>query len=106
MYEIPLKTGKEMLAKNMIRVGIDIGGTFTDLVAADEKHSLWKSKVLTTPIDRSIGALGAARRLLEKEGVDARLVRVVTHATTLASNAFLTVNIRKPDLVTISGSIE
>jgi len=103
MYEIPLKTGKEMLAKNMIRVGIDIGGTFTDLVAADEKHGLWKIKILTTPTDPSIGALGAVRRLLEKEGVDPRLVRVVSHATTLASNALLTGNIPKTALVTTLG---
>src|SRR5712691_11211326 len=78
MYEIPLKARKEMVAKNMI-------------------------KVLTTPTDPSIGALGAVRRLLEKEGVDPRLVRVVTHATTLASNALLTGNIPKTALVTTSG---
>src|SRR3989454_8732327 len=103
MCEIPLKAGKEMVAKNVIRVGIDIGGTFTDLVAADEKHSLWKIKVLTTPTDPSTGALGAARRLLEKEGVDPRLVSVVTHATTLASKALLTGNIPKTALVMTSG---
>jgi len=103
MCEITLKARKEMVAKNMIRVGIDIGGTFTDLVAADEKHGLWKIKILTTPTDPSIGALGAVRRLLEKEGVDPRLVRVVTHATTLASNALLTGNIPKTALVTTLG---
>src|SRR5881409_1199942 len=103
MCKIHLKAGKEMVAKNVIRVGIDIGGTFTDLVAADEKHSLWKIKVLTKPTDPSIGALGAVRRLLEKEGADPRLVRVVTHATTLASNALLTGNIPKTALVTTSG---
>src|SRR6058998_3713433 len=103
MCEIPLKARKEMVAKNMIRVGIDIGGTFTDLVAVDEKHGLWKIKVLTKPTDPSIGALGAVRRLLEKEGADPRLVRVVTHATTLASNALLTGNIPKTALVTTSG---
>src|SRR5437879_7434743 len=103
MCQIALKSGKEVVAKNMIRVGIDIGGTFTDLVAADEKHSLWKIKVLTTPTYPSIVALSEVRRLLEKEGVDPRLVRVVTHATTLASNALLTGNIPKTALVTTSG---
>src|SRR2546425_2577881 len=103
MCKIPLKAGKEMVAKNEIRVGIDIGGTFTDLVAADGKHSLWRIKVLTTPTDPSIGALEAVRRLLEKDAVDPRLVRVVIHATTLASNALLTGNIPKTALVTTSG---
>src|SRR3989475_6552472 len=102
MCQIALKSGKEVVAKNMIRVGIDIGGTFTDLVAEDEKHGLWKIKVLTTPTDPSIGALGSVRRLL-KEGVNPRLVRVVSHATTLASNALLTGNIPKTALVTTSG---
>jgi N-methylhydantoinase A len=101
--EIPLKATKVVVAKNRIRVGIDIGGTFTDLVATDEKRDVWKIKVLTTPTDPSIGALDAVRRLLEKEGVDPHLVRVVIHATTLASNALLTGNIPKTALFTTSG---
>src|SRR6267143_6303279 len=92
-----------MVARKSIRVGIDIGGTFTDLVATDEKRGVWKIKVLTTPTDPSTGALDAVRRLLEKEGVDPRFVRVVIHATTLASNALLTGNIPKTALVTTSG---
>src|SRR5713226_6117255 len=92
-----------MVARKLIRVGIDIGGTFTDLVATDEKRGVWKIKVLTTPKDPSMGALDAVRRLLDKEGVDAGLVRVVIHATTLASNALLTGNIPKTALVTTLG---
>jgi N-methylhydantoinase A len=98
-----VRGSKELVAKNTIRVGIDIGGTFTDLVASDEKREVWKIKVLTTPADPSIGALEALGRLLEEEGVDPRLVRVVIHATTLASNALLTGNIPKTALVTTSG---
>ncbi|TMH94392.1 hydantoinase/oxoprolinase family protein [Candidatus Bathyarchaeota archaeon] len=98
-----LKTGKEMVARNTIRVGIDIGGTFTDLVAADAKRGVWKIKVLTTPTDPSVGALDAVRRLLEKPKVDAGLVGAVIHATTLASNALLTGDIPKTALVTTSG---
>src|SRR6266852_3782603 len=95
--------GKEMVGRNMIRVGIDIGGTFTDLVATNENRGFWKIKVLTTPTDPSMGALDAVRRLLDKEGVDAGLVRVVIHATTLASNALLTGTIPKAALVTTGG---
>src|SRR2546425_6079060 len=84
-------------------VGIDIGGTFTDLVATDEKRGVWKFKVLTTPTDPSLGALDAVQRLLEKERVDAGLVRVVIHATTLASNALLTGSVPKTALVTTAG---
>ena len=92
-----------MVARNTIRVGIDIGGTFTDLVATDEERGVWKIKVLTTPRDPSVGALDAVRRLLEKERVDAGLVRVVIHATTLASNALLTGNVPRIALVTTAG---
>src|SRR3989442_3639840 len=92
-----------MVARNSIRVGIDIGGSFTDLVATDEKRGVWKIKVLTTPTDPSLGALDAIRRLLEKERVDAGLVRVVIHATTLASNALLTGSVPKTALVTTAG---
>jgi N-methylhydantoinase A len=92
-----------MVAKNTIRVGIDIGGTFTDLVATDGKREVWKIKVLTTATDPSTGALDAVRRLLEKESIAASLVRVVIHATTLASNALLTGNIPKTALVTTAG---
>src|SRR6266571_645077 len=87
----------------MIRVGTDIGGTFTDLVATDGRRRVWKIKVLTTPTDPSVGALDAVRRLLEKEKLDASLVRVVIHATTLASNALLTGNIPRAALVTTAG---
>src|SRR6266700_1765272 len=92
-----------MVGRNTIRVGIDIGGTFTDLVATDEKRGIRKIKVLTTPTDPSAGALDAVRRLLEKETVEASLVRVVIHATTLASNALLTGKIPRAALVTTSG---
>jgi N-methylhydantoinase A len=102
-FEIRLPAGKKMVARNTIRVGIDIGGTFTDLVATDEERGVWKIKVLTTPRDPSVGALDAVRRLLEKERVDAGLVRVVIHATTLASNALLTGNAPKTALVTTAG---
>jgi len=95
--------GKDAVRKEIVRVGIDIGGTFTDLVATGEKRRIWKIKVLTTPTDPSTGALDAVRSLLEKEGVDPRLVRIVIHATTLASNALLTGNIPKTAVVTTSG---
>src|SRR3989441_4622917 len=102
-FEIRLTAGKEMIARNTIRVGIDIGGTFTDLVATDEKRGVWKIKVLTTPTDPSVGALDAIRRLRDREDVDPSLVRVVIHATTLASNALLTGNVPKTALVTTAG---
>ncbi|HZY47980.1 MAG TPA: hydantoinase/oxoprolinase N-terminal domain-containing protein, partial [Candidatus Bathyarchaeia archaeon] len=91
------------VAGDSIRVGIDIGGTFTDLVATGRTCETWKVKVLTTPKDPSTGVLDAARKLLAGEGVRANRVRVVIHATTLASNALLTGNIPRTALVTTAG---
>src|SRR5690242_7717890 len=91
-----------MVTKNAVREGIDIGGTFTDLVATDEKRREWRIKVLTTRTDLSVGALEAVQRLL-KADVDPSFVRVVIHATTLASNALLSGKIPKTALVTTTG---
>lgn len=87
----------------MVRVGIDIGGTFTDLLALARDGHAWKIKVLTTPSDPSRGALDAVRRLVEREKVRPNLMKVVIHATTLASNALLTGNVSRTALVTTAG---
>ena len=87
----------------MVRVGIDIGGTFTDLLATHGNRRFWKVKVLTTPSDPSIGALDAVRRLVKEDKANPRHVEVVIHATTLASNALLTGSILRTALVTTAG---
>ncbi len=89
--------------KRSIRLGIDIGGTFTDLVAEDSSGELWRVKVPTTPSAPAQGALESVRRLLEDYQVDPRRVKVVVHATTLASNALLTGTLPKVALVTTEG---
>jgi N-methylhydantoinase A len=95
------KDGKN--SRNVVRVGIDIGGTFTDLLATEGNRRFRKIKVLTTPSDPSIGALAAVRTLVKGDRVDPKLVEVVIHATTLASNALLTGNIPRTALVTTAG---
>ncbi len=70
-------------------LGIDIGGTFTDLVLsgpAGERHAL---KVLTTPDDPSRAAVEGVRALLGQSKVAAKNVARVVHATTLFTNALI-----------------
>ena len=67
-------------------VGVDIGGTFTDVVVLDEaRRELQIGKVATTPDDQSTGFITA----LDGLGVPYDAIDLVTHGTTVATNAVL-----------------
>ena len=72
------------------RIGVDIGGTFTDLVMLDTATGrLASDKVLTTPRDPSVGVLEGVGRILQANGAAARDVEHVIHGTTLVANAVI-----------------
>ncbi len=87
----------------MQRVGIDVGGTFTDLFAWDDSVSrerpIREAKVLSTPADPSIGAMEA----LSRAGIDPGDIGVVIHGTTIATNALLERSYPEPALITTRG---
>ena len=69
------------------RLGIDIGGTFTDALLLDETSGTMRiAKVSSTPADPSIGFLEAARRILAEAGVAPEELRLVVHGTTVAAS--------------------
>ena len=71
----------------MWHVGIDVGGTFTDLFAANgESGETISAKVLTTAGDRSVGVLNA----LEAAAIAPAEISVLVHGTTTATNALAT----------------
>src|ERR1700743_1294443 len=77
----------------MLTIGIDVGGTFTDLVAIDAAGHTVFAKSLSTPQDQSIGVMAGleelARRLnLSRADMLAQTQRLV-HGTTVATNALL-----------------
>ncbi len=72
----------------MIRVGIDVGGTFTDLIARGPRGNLVRLKVPTTPRAPETGALAALTALLAK-GTEAAGIGLIAHASTIATNALL-----------------
>src|SRR5690349_5273771 len=77
----------------MYRIGIDVGGTFTDLVAVDDFGKATLAKVPSTPEDPSVGVLDGLRLLAETLGTElsallAETERIV-HGTTVATNALL-----------------
>jgi len=71
-------------------VGIDIGGTFTDVILA-EQHSqqLYAAKRLTTPDNPTEGVIAALDDALDQAGIGAASLARVVHATTLATNLIL-----------------
>lgn len=77
----------------MHRIGIDVGGTFTDLVAVDDQGRVTLAKAASTPSDQSQGVMAGLQRLAEALGLDravmlAQTERIV-HGTTVATNALL-----------------
>jgi N-methylhydantoinase A len=73
-----------------LRVGIDIGGTFTDvLLSDDEVGRQWFGKTLTTPADPAVGVVTGLREVLASAGAAGADVRTVVHGTTLVTNAIL-----------------
>ena len=90
-------------AANAPRLGVDIGGTFTDIVAATEAGGLAVRKILSTPEDYAAGVIAGARSALEDLGVPAEDVSEVVHATTVATNAILQRAGARCALVTTAG---
>jgi N-methylhydantoinase A len=86
------------------RLGVDVGGTFTDLLLIDEDSGkTFTAKVPSTPQDSSIGVLNGVARICEESGVDPSAIRRVMHGTTVATNAVLTGKGARVGLVTTRG---
>ena len=86
------------------RVGIDIGGTFTDLTLVDDESGrLWVGKLLTTPDDPSVAVCEGLAELLRETGTSPRELRNVIHGTTLVTNAIIERKGAKTALLTTRG---
>jgi N-methylhydantoinase A len=86
------------------RVGIDIGGTFTDAALVDgETGQVRVVKVLTTPEDPARGFMGALERGLAECGAGGRDVAAVVHATTVATNAIIEGKIARVGMLVTRG---
>ena len=87
-----------------LSLGIDIGGTFTDLVIHDPRDGravIWKES--TTPDDPARGALLGTQKVLEKAGAKPEQVGRVVHATTLFTNALIERKGARTGLLTTAG---
>jgi N-methylhydantoinase A len=71
------------------RLGVDIGGTFTDIVLLDPEGLVWSAKVSTSPDDYARAIAEGARRLAAEAGLAPDAVGELVHGTTVATNAIL-----------------
>jgi N-methylhydantoinase A len=87
-----------LMGSGGVRLGVDVGGTFTDLVAIRDGR-LVTAKVPSTPRDQSVGVLAA----VDACAVDTAAVQVFCHGTTVATNALLERRGARVALVTTEG---
>lgn len=86
-----------------LRVGVDIGGTFTDIVFLNETGEMHFGKTLTTYPDPSIGVLKGLSENLKKYQYTFRDIQAVIHGTTLVTNALIERKGVKTALITTKG---
>jgi len=86
------------------RLGVDVGGTFTDLLLVNEETGqTWKAKVSSTPHDQSEGVLRGIERVCGLAGISPVKIDHVMHGTTVATNTVLTGTGARVGLVTSRG---
>lgn len=72
------------------RLGVDVGGTFTDVLLIDQRTgTTHRAKTASTPHDQSVGVLNGVRKVCGQAGVELSDIAQVLHGTTVATNAIL-----------------
>ena len=91
----------------MLRIGVDVGGTFTDLVGVDDAGRVTLAKSASTPADPSIGVMDGLELLATELGTDLGGLLadtgLVVHGTTVATNALLERKGARVGLLTTEG---
>lgn len=86
------------------RLGVDVGGTFTDVLLLNEQNGeIHTAKVSSTPSDSSIGVLAGIEKVCANANVALSEITHVMHGTTVATNTVLTGTGAKVGLVTTEG---
>ncbi|MGH3506558.1 MAG: hydantoinase/oxoprolinase family protein [Nocardioidaceae bacterium] len=87
-----------------IRIGIDTGGTFTDVVAVDEETGeLVTTKTPSTPADPAVGFMTGVDKVLSALGLQGDAVSAVSHGTTVATNKLLEGKVENLGFITTEG---
>jgi N-methylhydantoinase A len=92
------------VATRRIRIGVDTGGTFTDVVAFDEASGdLVATKTPSTPSDPAEGFMAGVAKVLARLDAGPEAIAAVTHGTTVATNQLIEGKIDRLGLVTTEG---
>ena len=87
-----------------MRIGIDVGGTFTDLVLVDDKSKdVFYTKTATTPKDLSSGVMNGIKKILKMSGTKFLDVEYIVHGTTIGTNALIERQGARTGLITTGG---
>ncbi len=93
-----------MSTARRVRIGIDTGGTFTDVVAVDEETGrTTTTKTPSTPADPAEGFLSGVGKVLELMGLSGEAVTAVSHGTTVATNQLLEGKLDRIGFITTEG---
>ena len=87
----------------MKRIGVDVGGTFTDLVLWDDDGTVVVHKTPSTNHDPSIGTMDGIKVLAERAGIDPSEIDMFFHGTTVATNIVLEHNGCDVGMITTEG---
>ena len=94
-------------ATSTYKLGVDVGGTFTDLFLWSSDGEVETFKVLSTPQDPAEGVLNGLRTIADAKGLDLKTfvdaLRTIVHGTTVTTNALLTRRGGRTGLLTTSG---
>jgi N-methylhydantoinase A len=92
------------MSARRVRIGIDTGGTFTDVVAVDEETGrTTTTKTPSTPSDPAEGFLTGIRKVLDAMGLEGDSVTAVSHGTTVATNQLLEGKLDRIGFITTEG---
>lgn len=73
----------------MVKVGVDVGGTFTDIVCVKSDGTLFGAKVSSTPNEVMVGVLNAVDTISDVARIDREAIGMLVHSSTVATNAIL-----------------
>jgi N-methylhydantoinase A len=89
------------------KIGVDVGGTFTDFLLMDEEGNSDIYKILSTPEDPSVAVINGFVEMAKTKNIGLsdflEKVEIIVHGTTVTTNAVLTGNVAKTGLLTTKG---